>query len=284
MDYKKSQKLSKSANEELKPEIENSSLDHGRHMPICPVCKNEDWKKVHKINLWDIEECTVCGFARIDPLPEQENRAEYFSKDKVIGRNVRKKTAIQRFSRTLKSLFKKVGRREKSGIFYKKLSKHLPPESKILDVGCGDGSFLKLAKERFVCTGIEISEYLATIAREQKDIEVMVGNFITTDFGNKKYDGITLISIIEHLDDPIKAIEKCFDLLNPGGVLLLKTVNYGCLNCKIMKGDWTGFRPPDHVIYFTPSNLKRFLKRIGFSKMKASSWPFNDNMYCDTWK
>lgn len=255
-----------------------------RHMLICPVCGNTNWRAAYKIEQWDIDECTVCGFARIDPLPMKESRPEHYSKEKVIKRNIKEKTPLQRFSRAMKSFFKKLAKRNKSGIFYNKLSCYLSSGSRVLDVGCGDGSFLKLAKNQFICTGIEISEYLAALAKKQTGIEVMVGNFLTSDFSNKRYEGITLISLLEHLDEPLQVIEKCFGLLNPGGVLLIKTVNYGCLNRRIKKENWTGFRPPDHIVYFTPSNLRRFLKKIGFTNIKISAWTFNDNMYCDAWK
>ena len=184
----------------------------------------------------------------------------------------------------MKRLFSRATKRNKSEIFYNKLSHYLSPGAKVLDIGCGDGSFLKLAKKQFTCAGIEISEYLAALARKQGDIQVMVGNFLTTGFTSEKYDAITLISLLEHLDNPIQGIKKCFDLLSNGGVLLMKTVNYSCLNRRIKKEGWTGFRPPDHIIYFTPSNLKRFLKKIGFSKIRISAWAFSDNMYCDAWK
>ena len=255
-----------------------------RHMFTCPVCGNIKWRVAYKIEQWDIGECAVCGFARIDPLPSRESRPGHYSEGKVIERNVKKKTSVQRFSRAMKQLFGRATNRNKSEIFYNKLSRYLSPGSKVLDVGCGDGSFLKLAKKQFTCAGIEISEYLATLARKQGDIKVLVGDFLITDFANEKYDGITLISLLEHLDGPMQAIKKCFDPLNEGGVLLMKTVNYGCLNRRIKKESWTGFRPPDHITYFTPSNLRRFLKKIGFSKIRISAWVFSDNMYCDAWK
>jgi 2-polyprenyl-3-methyl-5-hydroxy-6-metoxy-1,4-benzoquinol methylase len=250
----------------------------------CPVCENTKWRETYQIEQWNIGECAVCGFARIDPLPTRESRPEHYSKERVIKRNIKKKTPPQRFSRAMKWLFSKAINRNKSEIFYNKLSHYLSPGAKVLDIGCGDGTFLKLAKKQFTCAGIEISEYLATLAKKQGDIEVMIGNFLTTDFTNERYDGITLISLLEHLDNPIQAIKKCFDLLSNGGVLLMKTVNYGCLNRRIKKESWTGFRPPDHIIYFTPSNLKHFLKKIGFTKIRISAWTFSDNMYCDAWK
>ena len=254
------------------------------HMLSCPVCGNEKWKVVYKISQWEIGQCTVCAFARIDPLPMRESRPEHYTKEKVIKRNIKEKTPLQKFSRAMKHFFNRAMNRNKSDIFYSKLSRYLSSMSKVLDVGCGDGSFLKLAKKQFICAGIEISEYLAALARKQGDIKIMVGNFLTAGFTNEKYDAVTLISFLEHLDDPMQAIKECFGLLSNGGVLLMKTVNYGCLNRRIRKEGWTGFRPPDHIIYFTPSNLKRLLKKIGFTKIKISAWAFSDNMYCDAWK
>ena len=253
-------------------------------MIICPVCGSKIWTKRYKIDSWTIEECDTCGFAHIDPMPVREDRAGCYSEEKVVERNVKEKNSLQKLSRFLKRLFSKATKRDKSAIFYNKLRRHLQPKSKVLDIGCGDGSFICKASENFVCTGIEISEYLASLARKRPGIKVITGNFLNTDFLNEKYDGITLISILEHLDDPMEAIKRCFDLLNGRGVLLLKTVNYGCLNRLIKKRNWTGFRPPDHVVYFNPSNLELLLKKAGFKKIKISAMPFNDNMYCEAWK
>jgi 2-polyprenyl-3-methyl-5-hydroxy-6-metoxy-1,4-benzoquinol methylase len=252
-------------------------------MFICPVCSNQKWAEVYKIKEWNIAKCTVCGFARIVPFPAQESRPEFYSFKNVTSRNIKSFSPAQKFSRAMKHLSQKITNRDKAGIFLHKLSSYLSAGAKVLDIGCGDGSFIKQAKEKFDCYGIEISEYLAALARKEK-LNVMVGNFLFTDFANEKYDGITLISLLEHLDDPEKAMKKCFDLLNNGGYLLIKTVNYGCLNRIIKRENWSGFRPPDHVIYFTPLNLKLLLLKIGFTKIRISSWPFNDNMYCDARK
>lgn len=252
-------------------------------MNICPICKNENWLKAYKVKQWDIVECSGCHLARVDNPTLGDRRKDIYSKEKVIARNVKKKSKSQNFSRFMKRMFKKMTKRNKLKIFYEGLSRQLPNGAKVLDVGCGDGSFLKLLKDRFSCTGVEISEYLADLARKA-GIEVFVGDFTKLDLADKKYDGITLISIIEHLDAPWDALKKCFDIMDEKGILLLKTVNYSCFNRKIKGKDWTGLRPPDHLVYFSPVNLKGLLKKIGFSKIRISAWPFNDNMYCTAWK
>jgi 2-polyprenyl-3-methyl-5-hydroxy-6-metoxy-1,4-benzoquinol methylase len=253
-------------------------------MTICPVCGSREWTKRYKIDSWTIDECNTCGFAHIDPMPVRENRAECYSEQKVIERNVKQKNTLQKLSRSLKRLWSKVTKRDKSAIFYNKLRRYLKPKSKVLDIGCGDGSFINKAKDSFACTGIEISGYLAALAQKRPGIKIITGNFLEIDFKSEEYDGVTLISLLEHLDDPLQAMKKCFEFLKPGGVLLLKTVNYDCVNRKIKKEGWTGFRPPDHVVYFNPSNLETLLKKIGFRKIKVTGMPFNDNMYCEAWK
>ncbi len=261
----------------------NSSLA-GRRMMICPCCNNSDWVEAYSIKAWIIEKCSVCGFAKIDPLPTVESRPDFFSEEKVVGDNTKKLTLSQKISRGMKKLFKQVSHRDKSEIFLGKISQSLPKGSAVLDIGCGDGSFMRLAERKgYKCTGIEISAYLAGLSKG-KGLKTLTGNFLSHDFGDQKFDGITLISLLEHLDDPELAIKKCFSLLNDKGVLFLKTVNYACLNRFIRGGDWTGFRPPDHIVYFTPTNLKRLLKKHGFNKINFSAWAFNDNMYCDAIK
>jgi len=253
-------------------------------MTICPVCGSREWIKRYTISRWGIVECVTCAFARIDPMPDKASRPDCYSEEKVIERNVKQKNFLQKLSRLLKRSFGRIWGRDKSGIFYDKLCKYLNARSKILDVGCGDGSFLKKAKNNFDCTGIEISDYLARLATKVDGVKVIAGDFQTADFKDDKYDGITLISILEHMGDPLQAIKKCFDLLGDRGLLLLKTVNYNCLNRIIRKEKWVGFRPPDHVVYFSPANLELLLKKAGFGKIKISAAPFNDNMYCEALK
>ena len=252
--------------------------------PRCSVCSNEKWKAVYRIRDWSVLECTSCGFARIDPLPSRDSRPELYSEDKVVGRNTRRKSAVKRFFAYLKRVFGRLFRRNKGAIFYNRFCKRLPAGSAILDIGCGDGSFLRMAKERFVCTGIEISPYLAGLARMQNDIKVIEGDFLTDGVVKRRFDGISLISLLEHLDDPMKAVSICFNLMNKGGVILLKTVNYSSINRVVRGRGWTGFRPPDHVVYFSPANLTRLLKKAGFAKVSISAWPLSDNMYCEAVK
>ena len=66
--------------------------------------------------------------------------------------------------------------------------------------------------------------------------------------------------------------------------LLLKTVNHQGFSRRILKEQWSGYRPPDHLVYFGPENLRALLLRIGFRSVKMTAMPFNDSFYCDAWR
>lgn len=255
-----------------------------KHIAVCPVCDHSEWKNIYKIDQWTIDECLHCRFARIDPLPIRVDRPDMYTENKITERNTKKRGWIRQTSLELKRFFNGIAKRNKNSIFINKLHQYLPHGGTILDGGCGAGGILLHAKDRYVCHGIEISSYLVDLANRTEGLNVKLGDLQSFDFGEQKYDAITLVSIIEHLDDPLGVIQKCFELLKPNGVFLLKTPNYQCWNRFFSQDKWVGLRPPDHIVYFSPSNLTQILKKAGFSKVKITSYPLNDNMYCDAWK
>lgn len=103
-------------------------------------------------------------------------------------------------------------------------------QQSIIDIGCGNGNFLKfLQKENFVnLTGLDI------INQNFENIE-----FICQDFNTfkttKKYDVITSIANIEHLQDVNAYVAKLKELLSPNGIIIIMTVNESSLLYKLSK-------------------------------------------------
>ncbi|MBI4041449.1 MAG: class I SAM-dependent methyltransferase [Deltaproteobacteria bacterium] len=253
-------------------------------MNLCLVCQRDDWHEKYKIEKWTVLICKHCFFGKIHPFGAVGSREIFYSKEQIEQRNLKQKSRGRKFFAQLKRWSKNLTRRDKNKIFFNRLATQLPKGASILDVGCGAGAFLKHAQPHFQCTGIEISNYLGEQAKTLQDVNILVGDFLREDFKGKTFDGIAMISIIEHFSDPKAALQKCFDLLNPKGILSLKTVNFQCWNRKINRQKWTGFRPPDHLVYFGPQNLARLLRDIGFQKVTTSAFALNDNFYCDAYK
>ena len=92
---------------------------------------------------------------------------------------------------------------------------------KVLDVGCGKGDFLKYIKERnpeLELYGIDLS------SNECPGIKFIKGDILKDNF-SMKFDIITNLAVIEHLNSPQLFIKKIKELLLPGGLLFTVTDN-----------------------------------------------------------
>lgn len=108
---------------------------------------------------------------------------------------------------------------------YKKFSQVLDKNSYFLDVGAGNGEFVKyLLKQGFKGDYIDISEEAVKIARGQlngaKGINIKQADIFTFK-SNKKYDVIFSFETLEHIKNDQLAMKKIYQLLKPGGTFLM---------------------------------------------------------------
>ncbi len=96
----------------------------------------------------------------------------------------------------------------------------------LLDVGCGSGGHIKYLRHHYEVTGVDLSESMLRVAREQfKDVEFFQQDMSKMNLG-KTFDIVTcLFGGIGHLTketDVISAIESFANHTNPGGVVILE--------------------------------------------------------------
>ena len=113
----------------------------------------------------------------------------------------------------------------------------IPPSKRLLDVGCGQGQFLKaVAKSRSPAklAGLEISEKLIRIARSDlqgltphPELEVYDGTHLPGSVAG--YDVISLIDVLHHIpaSGQRAILEELFGKMQGGAFLLLKDINAG---------------------------------------------------------
>ncbi len=109
------------------------------------------------------------------------------------------------------------------------LDKFLPLKGgggrKVLEVGCAIGAFSKILSERgFETTAVDISGFIIEKARKlQKDVRFKVLDIEKDIEINEKYDYIFAFEVLEHLNDPVKALSNMKKLLKKSGVLVFST-------------------------------------------------------------
>lgn len=129
-----------------------------------------------------------------------------------------------------------------------------------LDVGCGIGAVSNLLAERgFEVYASDISKYAIDKARRLSP-KVRFFNFnIQKGIPIKgKFDLITSLEVLEHLDEPKKAVKNIYEKLADGGFLICSTP----LPCKYH----LPLRNPVHVSVKSPKEWRKIFEEAGFLK------------------
>ncbi len=150
--------------------------------------------------------------------------------------------------------------------------------ARVLDVGGGEGGFLRAIKELRGCEThlAEYSEEACRTARTQVD-HVWQGDFLTQPFaglpghGQGAFDCISFLDVLEHANDPRAWLARSRGLLAPGGSVLISIPNVGHwgVMADLIEGRWDycplGIHCVTHVRFFTWKTLQDLLASAGFA-------------------
>jgi ubiquinone/menaquinone biosynthesis C-methylase UbiE len=135
-----------------------------------------------------------------------------------------------------------------------------------LDVGCATGEFISEARHKVkeVC-GVEISVCAIKIAKERGIEGIIVGDFFDTEWEHNYFDLISMWDVIEHLPDPVSNLKHAFQLIKPGGFLVLSTGDITSITARLFGRFWHLMTPPEHQYFFSPATIKQMLSSCGFN-------------------
>jgi len=135
----------------------------------------------------------------------------------------------------------------------------------LLDVGCASGIFLSKALDAgWQIAGIEPSEVLYKEAVERIGSRGTVLPLILeeADFGDRRFDAITLWDVLEHVVEPMNIMKQCRDLLKPGGCLFLNVPDLDSFEARFLGRRWP-LLLPEHMNYFNRPSLKLCAEKSG---------------------
>lgn len=148
--------------------------------------------------------------------------------------------------------------------------KHLSPEDKVLEIGCGTGSTaVRMAKHVANWTASDISPEMISIAKSKHAPEST--KFLVADadtaFENAPFDVVTAFHILHLVPEPNKTIKSLFKQLRPGGLFLSKTVCPGEMGIMprliIPVMNLFGVAPPT-LHFLTTNELENMVIEAGF--------------------
>ena len=220
-------------------------------------------------------DCIRCGFKHLDPIPSKAQLKEYYEKQYYKQPWVLKLQDTEKATREQR--WASLEHRDILDMF----NKHIKGEQKrVLDIGCGNGFFLKfMSKNGWNAFGIEPSPTASEYARSL-GIEVFTTTLeeFVEDRWHHYFDAINLRCVLEHVPNPIETLETCRTLLKDFGMICITVPNdFNALQLQVHKrlGKpqwWVAI--PDHPNYFDFDRLERLLKRLGFEiLLKTTDFP-----------
>lgn len=198
----------------------------------------------------DLLACRECGTVQQPVLPSGEALHDLY-----------------REMRDDEYLSEEAGRRATANRLLDRIGAHVP-HGRLLDVGCGHGLLLDEARRRgYDTVGLELSRDGARHAREVLGLDVHelpLEGFTEGRNGDAPgaFDVIVLADVIEHLDDPVEAIDRCAALLAPGGVLCVVTPDPASVTARVAGARWWGYLPA-HTVLLPRRTLRELLSARG---------------------
>jgi len=131
------------------------------------------------------------------------------------------------------------------------------PPGRLLDVGCGHGRFMTaMAKQGWSVFGIDFDGAAVEAARPTHGNRVRVGTIDDVVASGERYDVVCASHVLEHVENPIHFLKQCRAILNPNGIVAIKTPNVRSYGHQRFGRDWRGLEPPRHLHIFTSEALR----------------------------
>lgn len=153
--------------------------------------------------------------------------------------------------------------------FLPRLLSDTPPGTPALDIGAGDGAFLRELVAAGVPQAIGVEPSPAAAAAAEADVREHIRQavFRAQDFEVDSFRLVTALQTLEHVPDPLALCRGARDLLRVGGALLVV-----CHNRRAPANRVMGRRSPifdvQHLQLFSPQSLRALLERAGLADVE----------------
>lgn len=229
----------------------------------CPCCGRDEPEERFRKQGFHIVRCRACGLSYVNP------RLSAYALDRMY--NAQTISRMQYYVQTAADDRPSFARR--LGIIERERA-----PGRLLDVGCGPGTFLAVARERgWKALGMDINA--ASVARcRELGLDAHAGPFPHAELAGQTFDAVVLNDVIEHLPDPRQALGQIHELLAPGGVLFISTPDIGSTVARLSGVNWLHLKPIEHLTYFDRRTLSRLLIEARFQVVHCASIGRNRNL------
>lgn len=220
----------------------------------CPVCRSTSIRYDYTApttrpeidsRTWTVWRCGQCTHGFMNPQPSWEELAPYYA------------SSYEAYDPSHGSVEDDEATVERARAEGKLRHIPLPTHKRLLDIGCGAGFFLRVARKLgAIVEGVEPSVYGAEPAR-QSGLSVFRGTleeYVARSNG-ERFDVITANHVIEHVPRPVETLSIMKRLLAPGGYIWTAVPNADYWISRKLRGYWHSADLPYHLMQFSPRSI-----------------------------
>lgn len=157
----------------------------------------------------------------------------------------------------------------------KLIEKYVPPDSYVLDIGCGyyPQNLINLENKIKKAIGIDKDVPDKTFSNKISFIKADLGKKIP--LADNQFDCVLILAVLEHLEYPEEIIRECYRLLKPGGRLIVTVPsNYSKPILLMLAGLGLISREEifSHKHYFSKKDVEDMLANARFKKVISKSY------------
>jgi SAM-dependent methyltransferase len=245
--------------------------------PQCLVCQEPAARLRYRLSAFSIYACERCGVVFLWPLPSEEAIRATFAA--LYGGG---STALPELRGYYDYCFDDAPTNPLVQTYEHWLDavERYRAPGRLLDVGCGTGLFLAVARRRgWRVSGVDGSVEATRHARERFGLDVETGDFAARTDRGERFDAITMWDIVEHAREPVRLLASARRALAPGGVVGLSTPNQHSILDVVAGALYRAsggravsalekFYVDQHFLYFDAQTLTGALGRAGLAPVE----------------
>lgn len=239
-----------------------------QHLQNCPICNASSIASFIKTTaqmhsskeLFNFDQCANCQLVFLNPRVNLDSLKNYYTSHYLPYRG---SDAWGKYSKLVEGSQKKLDLKRVKRV---KELYALTPKSLILDVGCGNPSFLKACQQELNCKtmGIDFSdEGWKDQSTQFKGLDLQVAEIKDLSV-NLKPDVITMWHYLEHDYTPLENLTYLKSIAKPSTTLIIEIPNFDSISRKKYNENWAGWHTPRHTSLFSPDNIKLLLDKSGW--------------------
>ncbi len=237
----------------------------------CNICGGTEFALLHEFDLPGVDEparlvrCRNCDLVFLSPRPSRDEIGSFYPKN--YQEDMLRILAKANASPLMRFGFDMIRKRR---------TPMTAAPGRVLDIGCSNGALLAALRDRgWQVEGIEMDEAAARYARETRGLKVTQGSAedALPEMPSDAFDAVTMWHLLEHLHDPVGALEQVRRILKPGGMLMLEVPDYSSPPASWFDVCWFPLDIPRHLYHFTRPTLNKALARAGLRLVDTSGIP-----------